>query len=150
MRLVVQRVSRASVSIGGRITGAIDRGLLVLCGVGRNDAPGDAPWLVGKVLRLRIFPDADGRMNLPVTDVPGAGILVVSQFTLYGDCRKGNRPGYTDAAPPAEGEAGYERFVDLLRAEGLPVATGEFGGDMQVDLVNDGPVTLLLESEGRT
>lgn len=150
MRLVVQRVREASVTIAGRTVGAIGPGLMILCGAGRDDTSADIHWLAKKVAQLRVFADAAGKMNEPIASVPGAGFLVVSQFTLYGDCRKGNRPGYTDAAPPDDGRRHYEAFVAALRGEGFPVETGEFGGNMQVALVNDGPVTLLLESSGRT
>jgi len=149
MRLVIQRVLHASVSIRDQVVGRIGPGMLILCGVGNADTDADALWLARKVSRLRIFSDADGKMNESIAAVPGGAFLVISQFTLYGDCRKGNRPGYTDAASPEPGRRGYEQFVASLRAEGFPVETGTFGGDMQVALVNDGPVTLILESTGR-
>jgi D-tyrosyl-tRNA(Tyr) deacylase len=145
MRAVVQRVSRASVSVEGRVVGDVGRGLLVLLGVGQGDTEGDAGYLADKVVNLRVFPDDAGHMNLSVKEV-GGGLLVVSQFTLLGDCRKGRRPGYSDAAPPEEAEALYRRFVALLAESGLPVAEGVFRAMMDVSLVNAGPVTLLLDS----
>jgi D-tyrosyl-tRNA(Tyr) deacylase len=145
MRAVVQRVSRAGVSVGGEVVGAIDRGLLVLLGVAPTDTGADARWLADKVAGLRIFNDADGKMNLSVQDVEGS-VLVVSQFTLYGDCRKGRRPSFIGAAPPELAEPLYGAFVNAFRALGLPTATGRFGAMMQVELVNDGPVTLLIET----
>ena len=145
MRAVVQRVSSASVRVDGAVVGAIDRGLLVLLGVARTDTAADAPALAGRIAGLRIFGDDAGRMNLAVGDV-GGGVLVVSQFTLLGDCRGGRRPSYVDAAPPEVANALYEAVVGALRAAGLPVGTGVFRAHMAVELVNDGPVTLLLDS----
>ncbi len=145
MRAVVQRVSRAEVRVDGRATGAIGRGLVVLLGVAQGDGEDDARALADKVAALRIFEDPAGKMNLSVRDVSG-GVLVVSQFTLLGDARKGNRPGFVDAAPPEEANALYERFCGLLRERGLAVATGVFRASMEVELVNDGPVTILLDS----
>jgi len=145
MRLVVQRVSRASVSIDGQAVAAIGRGLLVLAGIGRGDSASDAERLADKVAHLRLFADAAGEMNLSVDDV-GGELLVVSQFTLYGDCRKGRRPSYAAAALPAAAQPLYEQFVARLRASGRVVREGVFGAMMQVELVNDGPVTLLLDS----
>ena len=145
MRAVVQRVSRAEVRVEGRPTGRIGRGLAVLLGVARGDAEADAVFLADKVAALRIFEDEGGKMNLSVRDV-GGGALVVSQFTLLGDARKGNRPGFSDAAPPEEANALYERFCALLRERGLEVATGVFRASMEVELVNEGPVTILLDS----
>jgi D-tyrosyl-tRNA(Tyr) deacylase len=145
VRAVVQRVSRAEVRVEGRVSGAIGRGLLVLLGVGREDGESDARLLADKVAALRVFEDADGKMNLAAPDVGGA-ILVVSQFTLLGDARKGNRPSFVDAAPPAVAVPLYERFCELLREKRLPVATGVFQAQMDVELVNDGPVTVLLDS----
>jgi len=129
---------------GERVTGQIARGLLLLVGFTHADGDAQLDWMVDKVLGLRIFADADARMNLSVTDV-GGGVLVVSQFTLYGDAQKGKRPSFVDAARPEQAVPLYERFVERLRARGVPVATGEFGAMMQVGLVNDGPVTLWLE-----
>lgn len=146
MRAVLQRVSRAEVRIGGRVAGKIGAGFLVLVGFHSSDTAETLAWMADKVLGLRVFGDAEGKMNLALADVAG-GLLVVSQFTLYGDARKGRRPSFIDAAPPDVAIRLYEQFVALLRAKGggLPVATGEFGAMMEVELVNDGPVTLLLE-----
>jgi D-aminoacyl-tRNA deacylase len=141
VRALIQRVSRASVSVDGRPVSAIGSGLLVLLGVARQDSERDADWLADKVGALRIFPDADGRMNEPLGD---REVLCVSQFTLYGDARRGNRPSYVDAAPPELAESLYERFCDRLGAR-----RGVFGAMMAVELVGDGPVTLLVESRGR-
>lgn len=149
MKLVVQRVLRASVRVQGTLLASIERGLLILCGVAHGDTVEDARYLARKTQQLRIFDDAEGRMNLDAAAVGGA-FLVVSQFTLYGDCAKGNRPSYIEAAPPAEGERGYEAYVAALRERGVVVQTGQFRAMMEVELVNDGPVTLLLESRGRT
>jgi D-tyrosyl-tRNA(Tyr) deacylase len=145
VRAVVQRVSRAEVRVEGRTTGRIARGLAVLLGVARGDGDADAVLLADKVAALRIFEDAAGKMNLSVRDV-GGGALVVSQFTLLGDARKGNRPGFVDAAPPEEANALYERFCALLRERGVEIATGVFRATMEVELVNEGPVTILLDS----
>jgi len=145
MRAVVQRVSRASVAVEGRVVGEIGPGLLVLLGVERGDAEADADYLAEKVVHLRVFPDQAGQMNLSVKDA-GGGILAVSQFTLLGDCRKGRRPGYSDAALPEEAEALYHHFVRRVGESGLPVAEGVFRAMMDVSLVNAGPVTLLLDS----
>jgi D-tyrosyl-tRNA(Tyr) deacylase len=149
VKLVIQRVRRARVTVEGREVAAIGAGALVLCGVGRADTPGDAAWLARKTAQLRIYGDADGKLNASLDAVPGGAFLVVSQFTLYGDCQKGNRPSYIDAAGPDEGRRGYEAYVAQLRACGFPVQTGEFGAHMNVELENDGPVTLILESQGR-
>ncbi len=145
MRAVVQRVSRAEVRVDGRSTGSVGRGLAVLLGVARGDGEDDARLLADKVAALRVFEDPAGKMNLSVRDVSG-GVLVVSQFTLLGDARKGNRPGFIDAAPPEEANALYERFCAMLRERGLEVATGVFRASMEVELVNEGPVTILLDS----
>lgn len=146
MRAVVQRVKEARVRIEGKTMGEIGRGLLVLVGVGATDTAEDAIYLGGKIADLRLFSDSEGKMNLSIRDVPGA-FLVVSQFTLYGDCRKGRRPSYTDSAPPEQAIPLYGLFVQRLRETGLPVATGTFGAMMDVELINDGPVTLLLDSK---
>jgi D-tyrosyl-tRNA(Tyr) deacylase len=146
MRAVIQRVSEASVRVDGGVVGRIGPGLLVLLGVGRDDTENDADYLAEKTLNLRIFPDEAGQMNRSVTEV-GGGILVVSQFTLYGDARRGRRPGYSAAADPGDANRLYERFVARLRPSGLPVATGVFRAMMEVALVNQGPVTLLLDSK---
>jgi D-tyrosyl-tRNA(Tyr) deacylase len=145
VRAVVQRVSRAEVRVEGRATGRIGRGLAVLLGVAREDGEDDGRLLADKVAALRVFEDAAGKMNLPVAEV-GGGVLVVSQFTLLGDARKGNRPSFVEAAAPEQASALYERFCVLLREKGLPVATGVFRATMEVELVNDGPVTILLDS----
>ena len=145
MRAVLQRVTRASVEVDGDVVGRIDRGWLVLLGVARGDADADADHLAEKVVGLRAFEDERGKMNLSVVEV-GGGVLVVSQFTLLGDCRKGRRPSFDAAAPPGEAERLYLRFADRVAAAGVPVATGVFRAMMRVELVNDGPVTLLLDS----
>ncbi len=145
MRAVVQRVSRAKVTVGAAITGAIDRGLLVLLGVAPTDTPRAAKWLADKVVGLRIFNDDDGKMNRSVVEVGGA-VLVVSQITLYGDCGKGRRPSFVGAAAPAVAEPLYESFVNAVREHGILTATGRFGATMQVELVNEGPVTLAIDS----
>lgn len=146
MRACVQRVSEASVVVGEEVVGRIGPGLLVLLGVGQADAPADAEQLAEKIAELRVFDDAAGKMNLSVKDVRG-GVLVVSQFTLWGDCRKGRRPSFSDAAPPDVAERLYERFVQAIHAQGVETACGRFRAHMQVSLVNDGPVTLLLDSQ---
>ncbi|HYG68494.1 MAG TPA: D-aminoacyl-tRNA deacylase [Anaeromyxobacteraceae bacterium] len=146
MRAVVQRVSRAEVRVEGRITGSVGRGLLVLLGVARDDGDADVLGLADKVAALRIFEDEAGKMNRSVADV-GGGVLVVSQFTLLGDARKGNRPSFVDAAPPEAANERYERFCARLREKGLPVGTGVFRAQMDVELVNDGPVTILLDTQ---
>ncbi len=132
-------------AVDGRTVGAIDRGLLVLLGVGKQDTAKDADYLVEKILGLRIFPDQDGRMNRNVNEAGGA-LLVISQFTLYGDCRRGRRPSFDAAAPPAEAQALYEYFVQAAREKGISVETGIFQASMAVELVNEGPVTILLDS----
>lgn len=146
MRAVIQRVSRAQVTVGGALTGKIDRGLLVLLGVTHNDAESDADHLVDKVVNLRIFDDEDGKMNLSLREI-GGGLLVVSQFTLYGDTRRGRRPSFIDAAPGPAAEALYNYFVERSRQAVEDVQTGAFGAMMDVELVNDGPVTIILNSE---
>ena len=146
MRAVVQRVSRARVTVDGVVRGEIDRGLLVLLGVAKGDSDTEAVYLAGKTAGLRIFEDGAGKMSLSLKDV-GGKVLVVSQFTLYGDCRRGLRPSFDAAAPPAEAERLYERFCELLRHGGLEVQTGVFQAMMEVQLVNDGPVTILLDSQ---
>lgn len=148
MRAVVQRVSEANVEVAGARVAAISRGLLVLLGVRKGDAEADLAWMAEKVLNLRIFDDAQGVMNLSVQEVEGE-ILVVSQFTLLADSRKGRRPSYIDAAPPDEARALYEAFCDRLAGSGRRVARGVFQAMMAVGLVNDGPVTILLNSEKR-
>ncbi|HEU0012514.1 MAG TPA: D-aminoacyl-tRNA deacylase [Longimicrobium sp.] len=144
MRVVLQRVSRARVSVEGRVTGEIGEGLLLLVGFTEGDGDDALAWMAEKVVGLRVFRDGEGKMNRSVEDV-GGSLLVVSQFTLYGDARKGKRPSFVEAARPETAIPLYERFLGLLRATGRPVATGEFGAMMDVELVNDGPVTLILE-----
>jgi D-tyrosyl-tRNA(Tyr) deacylase len=145
MRAVVQRVSRARVTVSGEVAGEIGPGLLVLVGVGRDDTRADADHLAGKTIGLRIFEDAGGKMNLSVADVGGA-LLMVSQFTLYGDARRGKRPSFDAAAPPEQARELYEYFVEKVRAAGLRSEMGRFQESMQVELVNEGPVTILLDS----
>jgi D-tyrosyl-tRNA(Tyr) deacylase len=147
MRAVVQRVSRAKVSVAGEVAGEIGRGWLVLLGVAPGDSRKQVDWLAEKLANLRAFNDPDGKMNLSVQDVGGA-VLVVSQFTLYGDCQKGRRPGFTGAAPPAVAEPLYESFLNALKLLGVPVEAGRFAADMQVELVNDGPVTFIIDAPG--
>jgi D-tyrosyl-tRNA(Tyr) deacylase len=144
MRVLLQRVSRAEVRVGERITGRIDRGYLLLVGLTHTDGEPSLAWMADKIIGLRLFADADDRMNLSLGDVDGA-LLVVSQFTLYGDAAKGRRPSFIDAARPEVAIPLYERFITLLRERGARVETGEFGAMMDVELVNDGPVTLWLE-----
>lgn len=146
MRAVVQRVSRAKVTVEGEVTGEIGRGILLLLGVAARDTEDDAHYLVEKTLNLRIFEDADGKMNLSLLDING-DLLVVSQFTLYGDTRRGRRPSFIDAAPPERANRLYEHFVDESRKQLKKVETGRFQAMMDVELVNDGPVTILLDSE---
>lgn len=147
MRAVIQRALRASVTL--RETGEqreIGPGLLVLLGVGQGDTHADAVWLADKIVGLRIFEDDAGKMNRALTDIEGGAMLIVSQFTLLGDARKGRRPSFTDAAPPSVAVPLYERFISEVQARGVPVQTGEFGADMLVEVANDGPVTLIVES----
>ncbi len=145
MRGLIQRVRHASVSVDGDTVGAIDQGILLLLGVEKDDSEASLDKLLHKLLNYRIFSDADGKMNLSVSDIDG-GVLVVSQFTLAADTRKGLRPGFSTAAAPAQAEALYNRFVDKLKLAHRQVATGIFAADMQVSLLNDGPVTFLLET----
>lgn len=144
MRVVVQRVSRAAVRVGERTVGEIGTGLVVLVGFASGDEPEALEWMARKLWGLRIFPDTEGRMNLDVREA-GGEILVVSQFTLYGDVAKGRRPSFVDAAAPDEARALYDEFVDVCRRGVVPVACGEFGARMEVDLVNEGPVTLVVD-----
>lgn len=146
MRAVVQRVREASVIVAERTVGTIGKGLLVLLGVGREDKEDDAAYISDKVVGLRIFPDRDGKMNLSVSDVAGE-VMVISQFTLFGDVRRGKRPSFTDAAAPEDALRLYDCVVRQIRERGLGVVTGEFGAMMQVRLINDGPVTILLDSK---
>ena len=150
MRACIQRVSEAQVTVAGEVTGRIGRGLVVLLGVAPNDGQVEVDWLAEKLVNLRIFEDEDGKMNRSLVEVGGA-MLVVSQFTLYGDCRKGRRPSFTDAAPPELAERLYEEFVARVRSLGVEAATGVFRTHMDVSLVNDGPVTLWIDTAvGRT
>ncbi len=144
MRVVLQRVSRAAVRIDGQTVGTIGHGFVVLAGFAPADGEDALAWMADKIAGLRIFADAEGKMNLPLAEVGGA-VLVISQFTLYGDAAKGRRPSFMGAAPPLEAEALYDRFVAMLRERSLAVETGRFGAMMDVELVNDGPVTLILE-----
>jgi D-tyrosyl-tRNA(Tyr) deacylase len=150
MRAVIQRVTEASVTL--KDTGElreIGPGLVVLLGVAPTDTPADAEWLAEKIAGLRIFEDTDGKMNLALLDLPDGAVLIVSQFTLYGDARKGRRPSFTDAAPPPIAQPLYEHFITAVRAKHLAVETGEFGADMRVEIINDGPVTLILDTPGK-
>lgn len=144
--MLLQRVSRASVSIDGAVHGAIDRGFCLLVGFTHRDTVDEVRWMAEKVVGLRLFPDADGKMNLGLVEV-GGGLLVISQFTLYGDADKGRRPSFIDAARPETAIPLYQRFCADLAATGVPVATGVFGAEMAVEIHNDGPVTLMLERE---
>jgi len=144
MRLLLQRVSRAEVRVDGKVVGKVERGFCLLVGFTHDDGAEQVEWMAEKVIGLRLFGDEEGKMNLSLEDV-GGELLVVSQFTLYGDARKGRRPSFIDAARPEVAEGLYEMFVERLRARGVRVETGEFGAMMDVDLVNDGPVTLWLE-----
>lgn len=146
MRAVIQRVSRASVRIDKKITGQIGFGLVVLVGIHTDDTTRDLQWLADKIINLRIFSDDQGKMNTSIADI-GGEMLIISQFTLYGDCRKGRRPGYSNGAPPEIAEPLYLKFVEEVKNYRISVATGTFRAAMEVELVNDGPVTLLLDSE---
>lgn len=146
MRIILQRVKQASAETGGEVVGKIGQGALVLLGAGKEDNDQDVEYLVEKILGLRIFEDEAGKMNLSVTDI-GGEILVVSQFTLYGDCRKGRRPSFDKAAPADLAEELYEKFVQRIRDFGVPVQTGKFGAMMDVNLINWGPVTIMLDSK---
>lgn len=144
MKAVIQRVKSANVTENGNVLGRIGKGMLVLLGVGNNDAGSNVEWMANKLRNLRIFEDGNGKMNLSVIDV-GGEILVVSQFTLYGDCRKGNRPGFSESAPPEKAIPLYEEFISALRLKNVKTETGKFGAKMEVELVNDGPVTFCIE-----
>lgn len=145
MRAVIQRVSRARVRVNGQTTGEIGPGLLILLGVGQGDTSKEADYLLDKIIHLRIFEDPEGKMNLSLLDA-GGELMVISQFTLYADCRKGRRPSFTDAGPPGEAQKLYDYFVTAARTRGVKVATGIFQAIMEVELVNSGPVTILLDS----
>ena len=146
MRAVVQRVTNADVKIDGRVNGKIDDGLLVLLGVGNGDAEEDMKYIADKIIKLRIFSDENDKMNLSLEDV-GGSMLVISQFTLYGDCSHGRRPYFGNAMEPVSANEMYEKFVAYIREQGIHTETGEFGADMKVSLTNDGPVTIILESK---
>ncbi len=148
MRAVVQRVSRAAVRVDGKVVGTIDKGVVVLLGVGKEDTEDDLAFMVRKIPHLRIFEDEAGKMNRSLREIGGA-ILCISQFTLYGNCRRGLRPSFDEAAPPPLALHLYEKLVERLRQEGLAVQQGQFGAMMEVELVNDGPVTILLDSKER-
>ncbi len=146
MRAVVQRVKRAEVRVNGLVCGSIGKGLVVLIAIGREDGDEDIKYMVSKILNLRIFEDEQGKMNLSLKDISGE-LLIVSQFTLYGDCRKGRRPNFLEAAPPEQALLLYSRFIDEIRKEGFDPKQGEFQKMMELELVNDGPVTILLDSK---
>ncbi|MDW7674511.1 MAG: D-aminoacyl-tRNA deacylase [Bacillota bacterium] len=146
MRVVVQRVKRGQVTVAGEIVGKIEQGLVVLLGIGKNDSDEDANYLADKIANLRIFPDHEGKLNLSIID-KGFHLLAISQFTLFGDCRRGRRPSFTDAMKPEEANQLYIKFVEHLRKLGIEVSTGQFQADMDVELVNQGPVTMLLDSK---
>jgi D-tyrosyl-tRNA(Tyr) deacylase len=148
MRAVVQRVSRAEVIVDGGAVGRIGPGLVALVAIARDDAESDLEWMARKIVELRIFNDGEGKQNLGLGEV-GGQLLVVSQFTLYGDCRKGRRPSYSEAAPPDRAEALYRRFVEIVRRHVPDVETGRFQASMRVELVNEGPITLILDSRSR-
>lgn len=148
MRIVVQKVKRGSVTVEGKVTGAIGQGYVLLVGFTHDDTVEDLTWMVDKVINLRVFEDVAGKMNLSLLDV-GGEILSVSQFTLYGDARKGRRPGFTDAARPEVATPLYDQFNQLLRDQGVTVGTGIFGASMEVEIINDGPVTILLDTDHR-
>ncbi len=146
MRAVIQRTTEASVTVNNRVEGTIGHGLVVLLGIHPEDGPAEVTWMADKVINLRIFEDDEGKMNRSLKDIDGE-MLIVSQFTLYGDCRKGRRPGYSSAAPPAIAEPLYQQFVEAVQSRGITLATGTFQASMQVRLINDGPVTLMLDSQ---
>ena len=149
MRAVIQRVSEASVTVDGQITGQIEKGLLVLLGVATEDTPEDIDWLIKKMIQLRIFNDSEGKMNLSIQDI-GGDFLIISQFTLFADCKKGNRPSYTKSAPPSIAIPLYESFLSQLKSQfSGKVEAGIFGADMKVRLLNDGPVTILLDTQNK-
>ena len=146
MRAVIQRVSRASVTVDGAVVGAIERGLLVFLGVGKDDTQKGIDFVADKIAHLRIFEDTEGKMNLSVTDI-GGKVLLISQFTLFGDCRKGRRPDFTAAGPPDMAKRLYEQTIETIKAKAVPVQTGVFAAHMDIEAVNDGPVTLILDSK---
>lgn len=146
MRLVIQRVKHASVTIDGAVTAEIEEGLAVLIGITQSDTAAQADYLARKCTELRVFEDDQGKMNRSLIDI-GAEMLIVSQFTLYADCRKGCRPSFTSAAPPIQAIPLYERFIESIKSRGIPVQTGSFGADMKLVLLNDGPVTIIMDTE---
>lgn len=146
MRSVIQRVKRASVTVNSKVVGEIEQGLLVLLGIQPNDTKKEIDWMADKIINLRIFEDNEGKMNRSLLDI-NKQMLIVSQFTLYGDCRKGRRPGYSSAAPPEIAEPLYEQFIQRVNEKNIQTASGLFGAMMDVELINDGPVTLLLDSD---
>jgi D-tyrosyl-tRNA(Tyr) deacylase len=146
MRAVVQRVSKASVSVQGETVGSIEQGLVVLLGIHAEDSEPEAKWMADKIVHLRIFEDENGKMNRSLVDI-GKEMLIISQFTLYGDCRKGRRPGYSSAAPPEKADALYQKFIELVGTHEISTATGRFQEMMEVNICNSGPVTLLLDSD---
>lgn len=147
MRAVIQRVKKASVTVDGQTVGRISKGLVVLIGIGEDDREVDIHWLAGKIIGIRIFEDADGKMNLSIQDIKGE-LLLISQFTLYGDCRKGKRPSFSEAAPPERAKALFEQFVSKVKENyDYKVETGVFQADMDVELINNGPVTIMLDSK---
>jgi D-tyrosyl-tRNA(Tyr) deacylase len=148
MRVVIQRVTEAAVSINEEINGKIEKGLLILVGIGQEDHLEDIQWLTQKITNLRIFSDADGKMNLSIQDIKGE-ILLVSQFTLYASTKKGNRPSFIQSAPPTIAIPLYEQFIKSLKETGISVQTGQFGADMKVSLTNDGPVTIIIDSKNK-
>lgn len=146
MRAVVQRVKKASVSVDGKVIGAIDKGILIYLGIHRDDTDTDCTYMVDKIINLRIFEDKEGKMNLSLLDIGGEG-LIISQFTLFGDTRKGRRPSFGEAALPEKGNILYKKFIDIFRERGIKTATGSFGAMMEVDYINIGPVTILVDSQ---
>lgn len=146
MRTVIQRVNSAAVYVDGNCTGSIERGILIFVGIRKGDTRAQVEWLADKIKRLRIFEDPDGKMNMSATDL-GYGYLVISQFTLYGECKKGTRPSFTEAAPPSEAIPLYEYFVEIMKSDGARTETGIFGADMRITADNDGPVTIILEKD---
>lgn len=148
MRVLIQRTTKASVTIDGKLQGEIGKGLVLLVGICAEDTKEDIEWLVQKIVNMRIFTDAEGKMNLSVQEIEGV-LLVISQFTLHASTKKGNRPGFTNAARPGQAIPLYESFIQQLKASGMPVETGIFGADMQVELINDGPVTIWLDSKNK-
>ena len=146
MRAVVQRVSKASVSVRGEMVGSIEQGIVVLLGIHADDSEHEAKWMADKIVHLRIFEDENGKMNRSLVDI-GKEMLIISQFTLYGDCRKGRRPGYSSAAPPEKADALYQKFIELVDGHKISTASGRFQEMMEVNICNSGPVTLLLDSD---